>query len=549
MALLLKSETPSSVLGAIQAIENAADVGYRGLGLFTYPRDLAFWALLSRIILQVEQTILERGYRSQTQNAVMYNLARGGAQALTWVADLGAASPASKSSFLFDGALFASAERTLWTAVGYESFTTTFPLWHKGILGAEVVRPNVVRFSGEDHCSRRVRAYLQGLRPQRDREAPVEIGEALEPVVKEKIGNIAKNASGDRFSFAYGDPTLLYRQLRDRYWELSQRLFRHEDSLVVGTYTLRDLRRFYSALLAVCAVHEHACFLRLQLQGTYPVNSGVMRLRHDRWVDLLTKVSGLEPDTVKDILGDLTFGATKTLDLYVHPFVELSEKPRSLGVVPHFPLKSRPDENILRVCSLLRPALYDVITNAKENQMREELKSRAHPVFRVRGPRTLPGGLPDIDLIVEDVGTSTVLIAELKWLRKTIRSVEHVTQEGSFLRGLGQMKKIREFLEGNPQFLLDRKDLSRELRAYRKVHYLLVPRDYFVWVDPSGGIPVVDFEPLCRGLAKHSSLADAIDELLGFDWLPTEGTDFAINYETFTVSGVSVETEVIYANY
>jgi hypothetical protein len=547
--MLLKSEASSAVVEAIQAIEDAADRGYRNLGLFAYPSDLASWALLSRIILQVEQTILERGYRSQTQNAVMYNLARGGAQALMWVADLGASARAAKSSFSFETTLFAAAEQALWTAVGYESFTTTFPLWHKGSVGAEVVRPNVVRFSGEDRCSRRVRAYLQGLRPKRDREAPTEIGDALEPVVKEKIANIAKNASGDRFSFAYGCPTLLYRQLQDRYYELSERLFRHEDSLLLGTYTLGDIRRFYSALLAVCAVHEHACFLRMQLKGTYPVNSGVMRLRHDKWVGLLTKVSALKPEMVVDILRDLTFGATKTLDLYVHPFVELSEKRALLGIVPHFPLKSRPDENILRVCSLLRPALYDVITNTKENQMREELKSKAHPVFKVGGPRALPGGLPDIDVIVEDVGTSTVLIAELKWLRKTIRSVEHVTQESSFLHGVSQMQKIREFLEGNPRFLLDRKDLSQELPAYRKVHYLVVPRDYFVWIDPSCGIPVVDFEPLCRGLARHGNLAEAIDELLKFDWLPTEGADFAINYEPFTVSGVSVETEVIYANY
>jgi len=547
--MLLKSEAPPAVAKEIQAIEDAADRGCQNLGLFTYSVNLASWALLSRIILQVEQTILERGYRSQTQNAVMYNLARGGAQALTWVTDLGGSVPTARSGLLFDGALFAAAEQALGTAIGYESFTTTFPLWHKGSVGAEIVRPNVVRFSGEDRCSRRVRAYLQGLRPNKDREAPMEIGDALEPVVKEKIANIVKNASGDRSSFAYGRPMQLYRQLRDRYFELSERLFRHEDSLLVGTYTLGDLRRFYSALLAVCAVHEHACFLRAQLKGTYPVNSGVMLLWHDKWVSLLTKISGLRPEIVADILKDLTFGTTKTLDLYIHPFVELSEKPALLGIVPHFPLKSRPDENILRVCSLLRPALYDVITNTKENQMRDELKSRAHPAFRVGGPRALPGGLPDIDLIVEDVGSSTAVIAELKWLRKTIRTVEHVTQESSFLHGVGQMQRIREFLGANPRFLVDRKDLSQELPAYRNLHYLVVPRDYFVWVDPSGGIPVVDFEPLCRGLARHGNLAEAMDELLRFDWLPTEGADFAINYETFTVSGVSVETEVIYAKY
>jgi len=44
---------------------------------------------------------------------------------------------------------------------------------------------------------------------------------------------------------------------------------------------------------------------------------------------------------------DLIFGATKTLDLYVHPFVSLDAKPELIGIVPTFRLEQS-DENILR---------------------------------------------------------------------------------------------------------------------------------------------------------------------------------------------------------
>jgi hypothetical protein len=206
----LKSHAPEDLVKAVQRIEDTADLGHRNLGIFTYPGNLACWAVLSRIILQIEQTILDQGYRSQTQNAVMLNVGRGGAQALSWINELAASRLASKREFVFDPLLFAAANQALWTSVSYESFTSTFPLWHKYAVAADLVSADVVRFAGEDEDSRRVRAYLQGLKPTADREPPLELGDALEPTVKEKIWNIATNAAGDRFSFTYGNPTRLY---------------------------------------------------------------------------------------------------------------------------------------------------------------------------------------------------------------------------------------------------------------------------------------------------------------------------------------------------
>ena len=181
--------------------------------------------------------------------------------------------------------------------------------------------------------------------------------------------------------------------------------------------------------------------------------------------------------------------------------------------------------------------------------MREELKARAYGGFRIRGPRTLPGGLPDIDLIVEDAPNSTVVIAELKWLRKAIRSVEHIGQEAAFLRGISQLEKIVEFLRQNPRFLSERGDVSEDLSKFKSVYYVLVPRDYFVWVNPTDGIPVIEYDAFSRVLSRSTNLAAGMTELLTFDWLPREGRDFEIKYETFSVNGVSVETEVIYAKY
>ena len=66
----------------------------------------------------------------------------------------------------------------------------------------------------------------------------------------------------------------------------------------------------------------------------------------------------------------------------------------------------------------------------------------------------LPKALPDIDLIVEEPASSTIIIAELKWLRKTIRPTEHCDREAEFLNYVTQLKAIEGFVKANPAFLV-----------------------------------------------------------------------------------------------
>jgi hypothetical protein len=545
---VLKSEASAEFVKAVQEVEDRADRSFQNLPLLAYPKNLACWGILSRIILQIEETIAASGYRSQTQHTVTYNLSRGGAQALDWMNSSGAPPSANRRDFVMTSGLMQSATSALWTGVGYDAFTSTFPLWHKGVLGAQLLPNDTIRFASEDQSSLRVRAYLQGLKPAPDRPGATDLGADLEALTQQKILNIIQNSKGDRFSFTYGPPTNVLRQLFERYYAATASQFRRDDSLILGSYTLGTFRKFFSALLAICSVHEHACALRAQLNQAFPVNSAVMVLRSDQWVKRLSKISGLSEDAVSAILADLTFGATKILDLYVHPFVSMSSKPELLGIIPHIPLKSGADENILRVCSILRPNLYDAITSAKENEMMQDLKSRAYSGFRIRGPRLLPDKTTDIDLIVEDTATSTVVIAELKWLRKTIRTVEQLQQRQLFLRGVQQITRVKQFLQNNSRFLVECGDLTQDLSQFANVYYFIIPRDFFVWVE-SSEISVIDYDPFARALANEQSLADGVAKLLTFDWLPSRGIEFEVKYESASVNGAVIETDVIFPKY
>ena len=147
---------------------------------------------------------------------------------------------------------------------------------------------------------------------------------------------------------------------------------RHDLALPLGGYSLRDFLSFYAALLAVCSIHEQLCYL-WSLEHVYPINSAVMVKSRSSWINVCSKFSFIAPAVVDSMITDLTFGTVRPLTLQVHPFVPLNHDSTLLAVSPHFPLNSKPDENILRVCSYARREVYDAASLKKEGASRDEL--------------------------------------------------------------------------------------------------------------------------------------------------------------------------------
>ena len=159
----------------------------------------------------------------------------------------------------------------------------------------------------------------------------------------------------------------------------------------------------------------------------------------------------------------------------------------------------------------------------------------------------LPDENPDVDLIIADDTSSTVVLAELKWIRKPLRALEIPDRDADVMKGIDQLQLIRTFLRANPRHLRDQRRLSRPLTDYERVHYLLVARDHWRWVDPGDQIASVQFDAFARILARSNDLRAAMDELLRYDWLPIEGANFAVRFERAAVNGVSIESEVFYS--
>jgi len=215
-------------------------------------------------------------------------------------------------------------------------------------------------------------------------------------------------------------------------------------------------------------------------------------------------------------------------------------------LAPQFVLNSAPEDNILRACSYLREDSYNRLSNDKATVMRGELLG-ALSRFRTDHSIPLPDCSTDVDIVVEDAGSSTVVIAELKWYRKPSTYRERLRADEDFEDGFNrQLAAIRSYSEENPAWLKNRGTLARSLDGYENVHYLLIGRDHWGWFEPTASGAAVEFEQFRLAVGRHGSLGEAMRELLRYEWLPIESEDFHVRFDRAVVEDVALESEVYY---
>ena len=155
-------------------------------------------------------------------------------------------------------------------------------------------------------------------------------------------------------------------------------------------------------------------------------------------------------------------GARRLLDLWRIRFCwALDNDGRRLGLAAFGCARATGKKSYSELFPPVGPA--SAASVLKEAEMREELDYVISP-FRLAGPAKLRGDLPDIDLLVEDVETSTVAICELKWGRKPYSVIEHLSRNAELVKGTRQLQVIQTFLSEHTDFLRERGLLGRNWR-------------------------------------------------------------------------------------
>lgn len=539
---------PLELRNAVQAVEGRADGCYKLLRLLKQPANEAKWALLTAMALQLEMCQQKYGANSAPHNITMVKLDRCTC-GFKFISERGKPASQLVKSYTWHGLLVQDANHALHVTEQYTHFLNVFPMWHKGHEQVDLQPDGRVRFyiPRDSPRQRQVIAFQQNYRP-----AGVDIASPYRGTVKAEsqeamrlLGELWNEVrpSGTAKKFSYKPSIELIEALRPKYKDRLDENFRRPDSFQLNGYSLAEFKSFYIALLILCSIHEYICYPFDKPGQPIPASSLVMVNSRSVWATKIGEISGLSKSVCDNIISDLILDPVTQpgASMCIHPFVPLDRF--LLAVAPQFPLASAVDDNILRSFSYTFPALFSAQNADKESLMRERIKDAATQ-FAVSHAIELPNKTTDIDLLVSDEGSSTVVFAELKWSRKPNRTLERIERDREIAKGFGQLELIRDYTRQHPMFLRERGKLQRSLTEYANVHYLLVAWDHWYWIEPNDGIAIVNFDVFLPALKKHKNLQNFVTELLKYEWLPVEGLDFLVSYAISSVNGAAFESAI-----
>jgi hypothetical protein len=541
-----KNNAPKDVRDVLEAVELRADQCYTLLRLLKQPANEARWALLTAMALRLETFQQKFGANSSKHHIAIVTLDRCTC-GFKFIAEHGKPTSGLVKSYTWHGSLVEDANHTLVVSEQYTHFLNVFPMWHKNHEQVDLQPDGRVRFyiPRDSPRQRQVIAFQQGNRP-RSVDIVLPYRGMPKPESREAmrlLGELWHRArpGGTAGKFSYEPPRALIEALRPKYQERLDENFRRADDFQLKEYSLGEFKSFYIALLILCSIHEYICYPFDKPGQPIPISSLVMIKPRSAWVAKIGEISGLSKGTCDAIIADLTLDPVGQpgASMCIHPFVPLDGF--VMAIAPQFPLASAVDDNILRSFSYTFPDLFSAQNTDKESVMQERITTEATN-FSVSRSIELPDKTTDIDLLLSDEASSTVVFAELKWSRKPNRSLEVIERDKEIAKGRSQLELIRNYARLHPTFLSERGKLPRSLASYANVHYLLIVWDHWYWFDPDDGIAIVNLGVLLPALKKHSNLQKLVTELLEYKWLPVEGRDFRVIYFTSSVNGAAFES-------
>jgi hypothetical protein len=545
----LQNECTPEYSQAIQAVEDRADGCYQLLRLLKQPRNVATWSLLTAMALELETFQQRFGANSFRHRAALINLERY-ICGFHFIAVHGKPESKLVRTYTFHGSLKVDAIFALNISRYYTDFLNIFPLWHRNHERAELMPNGAVRFhiARDSARQRQVIAYQQLYRPAEEiRKIPKK--QTRSPKLQRLFNDLFQQArpAGLQQKFHYAPSDELIEALRPEYQERLDTNFRHADSFQLNGYSLAEFKAVYVGLLILSAIHEYICYPWDKQGQPIPESSLVMIKRRFEWISKLSRISGVPKNTCDSIIKDLTLRPENRsfTSLCITPFVPLDNRDDTLAIAPQFPLTSAVDENALRQFSYTYPALFSAQNTQKEESMRNQLRA-ANPGYKVDFSNPLPDGSTEIDVLIEDKATSTVVLGELKWLRKPYKPLERIEREKDLEKGILQLELIRAYGRAHPDFLIERGKLSRSLSDYKQVHHILLVRDYWHWVEPQDTIAVLDFDEFLEQFRESTSLHDLTTAVLSYGWLPIEDRHFSVDYTATSVNGATIESPLFH---
>ena len=291
-------------------------------------------------------------------------------------------------------------------------------------------------------------------------------------------------------------------------------------------YRLQDYKVVLQFIVAVSWIHF--CARRVAArQGCFGYTSSLVEVETAQIVGQIRDRTGLDPQKVRYVLKDLTFGARgmNFPDIALQPLVPLG--PQKLGLAPSLMISSAIERNLMVLVNRFPEGrkVYASLSEQREELMRRTIRNGLEKLgFRFwHGNVPNWGNASEIDLAIIDDNTLCCIILELKSFLAPADPREVLQKAKEIERGVGQVMRRRELLGSK------RDALNSALRICSKFTIqFAVASESSVACGAAvvGDVPVVRNFHLISRIQSDGQLRDVCRWLRSFSFLPKHGIDY-----------------------
>ncbi len=490
---------------AIEARRKIREV-FDSLPIFTRARGQALYHYCA--VLEVE------GFKAEADLAKHFSAHRAAAESsIRAIPALFERCSPNQTELQIDQAIFAEAYELFEFSRNYEQVEFSFELADKGQWEIHVAKrdpritfaytaadsdlTDTLRRSGE------LTEHMGLSTKSKGDEAAIQLAVSdVQAVLKKAVCR----ASADRIEYAYSADLIACVAQWARLLE-AVLIWHMEPDLRLGLPSFADVRRFWSAALAIANTHDLA---HLVAGGgdchKWPIGSRVQVLGNDEWDRVLSAVSGVNAEITSTILGWLIFDpmiSSKTP--LIQPFLDLGS--RTLCAPSPFLIGNDLERNFLKLLNR-HPALRQHVDKVKASKEPRALADIAaqfpEPCYRTKPQVLLPK--TDADLVVYERSTGFAMVLQHKWLIAPDTLNESTSNDEELSKGVRQAVLARDYWRADVDHLRKTLALSAD-EPLTIVEACVISRGS----DPTGflarpEVPVLTENAFLSLLAREPSL-------------------------------------------
>lgn len=310
------------------------------------------------------------------------------------------------------------------------------------------------------------------------------------------------------------------------------------------SFSLKEYKEFWRVLLTLSFIHSLSC-MSSTAKGC-GLNSCIMIKTYQDLEKIFRNRTNLSKERIRIIIDLITYNPNlKNGDIIWQPLIKLSTL--DYAISPALIMTSSYERNIISLINKVDQKSYSKISSTKEDIMTCEMRNKlkGYTNLKTAFHRPLPEPLPDMDIVLYDDITKTLITGELKWLIATDSIQEVCARDEDIKKGVEQVKLIKEYISNNLSDTLNRAFENRNYEV-ESIFSCVITRNNVGTSENGESISIIDEDSFFSLLENHKgNLRQVVSDIKMKEYYPVLNNDYKVVKNYIKYAGYTFKVDTI----